>query len=697
MYSLTSRTEFMYSQEEYNALLTELGKERNERKKLAREIKERDNIIASFETQENLYKTLKSQKDIKDNYLEILLESTPCSVVMMDTNRNFLFGSRVSLKTMGLDLSILNKSDFFKNFSQIVSKEIIEKMNASFQSVLEKQEALEYHESMEFRNGNRGHFKVAFIPVKDKKNAMIGVLLQLCDVTSMQKIIVDLQKTSNAKSFFLARMSHEVRTPMNTIMGLVELSTRENISEQMLSYMLSIKKACDDLLSIISDILDFSKIESGHLEMMPAKYDVDSLIHDIINIIQIKTVESEVHFVVDIDSNIPSKLIGDELRIRQILLNILDNAFKYTSKGCVSITMHKKIQEDNTLLLIIEISDTGVGIKQEDKSKIFETGLGLTITKSLCEAMRGSISVDSVYGKGSTFTIKIPQLMVEQCEKIASVENPDKKKILLYETNDIYANSILKILGDLSVECTRVENYNVFCSELKKSYSFVFVSAEIFAQAKKTSWALGVDPNFVIIKKFNDIAYEKYAKTIILPIHVISIANILNEANDDKNLEENVDESRTFVTTDVKVLIVDDISTNLMVAEGLMAAYMMCIDTCTNGKAAIEKIKNTKYDIVFMDHMMPGLDGIETTRIIRKISGEYFANLPIIALTANAAGMRNMFLQNGMNDLLTKPIELPKLNEILDKWLPNSKKSKYAIFKPLLDSPQDSDPFKMSL
>jgi len=684
----------MYSQEEYNALLTELGKERNERKKLAREIKERDNIIASFETQENLYKTLKSQKDIKDNYLEILLESTPCSVVMMDTNRNFLFGSRVSLKTMGLDLSILNKSDFFKNFSQIVSKEIIEKMNASFQSVLEKQEALEYHESMEFRNGNRGHFKVAFIPVKDKKNAMIGVLLQLCDVTSMQKIIVDLQKTSNAKSFFLARMSHEVRTPMNTIMGLVELSTRENISEQMLSYMLSIKKACDDLLSIISDILDFSKIESGHLEMMPAKYDVDSLIHDIINIIQIKTVESEVHFVVDIDSNIPSKLIGDELRIRQILLNILDNAFKYTSKGCVSITMHKKIQEDNTLLLIIEISDTGVGIKQEDKSKIFETGLGLTITKSLCDAMGGSFSVNSVYGKGSTFSVSLPQLMVEQCDKIAFVQNPEAKKVLLYETNDIYADSILKTLEDLGVECTRVRNYDAFCSELKNtSYSFVFVSTDIFAQAKKTAWALGVNYNFVIIKKFNDIAYEKYTKALILPIHAISIANILNETNNDTaDLEETFGENRTFVTSDARVLIVDDISTNLMVAEGLMATYMMQIDTCTSGKAAIEKIKQTKYDIVFMDHMMPELDGIETTRIIRKMPGEYFANLPIIALTANAvSGTRNMFLQNGMNDLLTKPIELPKLNEILDKWLPSNKKSKYAIFKPLSDLPQDSD------
>jgi signal transduction histidine kinase len=682
----------MYSQEEYNALLIELRNERTERKKLAREVRERDNIIASFETQENLYKTLKSQKDSRDNYLDIVLGNALDIVIMLDVNRNFIFGTKNNLNAMGLDLSILNRNDFFRNFSQIVNKEIIDRMSANFQNVLEKQENLEYNESIEFKNGNKGHFKVAFIPVKDKKNAIIGVMLQLYDVTNMQKIIEDSQKANKAKSIFLARMSHEIRTPMNAIMGLVELSARENISEQMLKYMLSIKKTCDNLLSIINDILDFSKIESGKLEIVPAKYDVASLIHDIINITQIKTIESLVEFIVDIDSNIPNKLVGDEVRIRQILLNILSNAFKYTRDGFVSITMRIEMQKGNTMLLSIEITDTGVGIKQEDIGGLFEIGLGLAITKNLCDAMGGSISVNSIYGKGSSFTITLPQLMVEQCEKIASVQNPGTKKVLLYKTNDIYANSILKTLADLGVECTLVGNYNVFCSELKKSYPFVFVPADIFAQAKKTAWALGIDSNFVVLKKFGDIAFEKYAKTIILPIHAISIANILNETNDYADLEENFDESRTFVTSDVKVLIVDDISTNLLVAEGLMAAYMMQIDTCTNGKAAIEKIKNTKYDIVFMDHMMPELDGIETTRIIRKMPGEYFSTLPIIALTANAiSGMRNMFLQNGMNDLLTKPIELPKLNEILDRWIPSSKKSKYAIFKPLLDLSQESD------
>jgi len=681
----------MYSQEEYNALLTELGKERSERKRLAREIRERDNIIASFETQENFYKTLKAQKDSKDNYLDTMLGNALGIIIMLDINGNFIFGTRNGLKEIGLDSSVLNKSNFFRNFSLVVDKETSDKMSVTFQNVLEKQEIQEYNDCMEFKNGNKRHFKVAFVPVKDKKNAVTGVMVQLCDVSDMQIIIDEAQKANKAKSIFLTRMSHEIRTPMNAIMGLVELSARENLSEQMLNYMLSIKKNGDHLLSIISDILDLSKVESGKLEITQEKYDVASLILDVIEIMQIKIIDSSVHFLVDIDSNIPSKLIGDEIRIRQILLNTLGNAFKYTSEGFVSMTIRGEIQKNNTVLLSIKIKDTGVGIKQEDIDELFETGLGLAITKNLCDAMGGSIFADSVYGKGTTFTITLPQLMVEQCEKIASVQNSVAKKVLLYETDNLYIDSIFKTLANLGVKCTLVGDYDTFCSELKKSYPYVFVSVDIFAQAKKTAWALGINSNIVIFKRFGDVEFERYPMTIILPAHVISVANILNETNTNADIEENFDESRTFVTSDVRILIVDDISTNLVVAEGLMASYMMQIDTCTNGKAAIEKIKNTKYDIVFMDHMMPELDGVETTKIIRKIPGEYFEKLPIIALTANAiSGTRKMFLQNGMNDLLTKPIELPKLNEILDKWLPSHKKSKYAIFKPL-DLPDESD------
>jgi len=688
----------MYSQEEYNALLTELNKERTERKRLTREIRERDNIITSFETQENFYKTLKAQKDSKESYLDTMLGNALGIIIMLELNGNFIFGTRNGLKEIGLDSSVLNKSNFFRNFSLVVDKETIDRMSATFQKILEKHEILEYNESIEFKNGNKRHFKVAFVPVKDKKNALTGVMLQLCDVSDMQEIIEEAQKANHAKTIFLARMSHEIRTPMNAIMGLVELSARENLSEQMLNYMLSIKKTGDNLLSIINDLLDLSKVESGKLEIVPVKYDVAALILDIINIIQVKTIESPVQFIVDIDSSIPKKLIGDEIRIRQILLNTLNNAFNYTREGFVSIAIRKEMQNDNNVLLNIKVTDTGMGIKQEEIDKIFEIGLGLAITKNLCEAMGGSISANSVYGKGSTFTITLPQLMTEQYERIAFVQNPETKKVLLYETNNIYVHSIHKTLTDLGVECKIVGDYNVFCSELKKSYPYVFVSADIFAQAKKTAWALGVNSNIVIFKRFGDIEFEKYPKTIILPVQAISIANILNETNDDVDIEENFDESRTFVTSDVRVLIVDDISTNLVVAEGLMAAYMMQIDTCTNGKAAIEKIKNTKYDIVFMDHMMPELDGIETTRIIRKIPGEYFETLPIIALTANAmSGTRNLFLKNGMNDLLTKPIEMQKLNEILDRWLPSHKKSKYAIFKPLTDLSDDESDSMMFL
>jgi hypothetical protein len=175
----------MYSQEEYNALLMELRNERMERKKLSREIRERDNIIGSFETQENLYKTLKTQKDNIDNHLDIVLGYTRDIITMLDVNRNFIFGTRNNLNAMGLNSHILTGNDFFEYFSQIAHRETIERMITNFQNVLEKQEILEYKESIEFRNGNKYHFKVALIPVKDKKNTMAGVMLQLCDMTNV--------------------------------------------------------------------------------------------------------------------------------------------------------------------------------------------------------------------------------------------------------------------------------------------------------------------------------------------------------------------------------------------------------------------------------------------------------------------------------------------------------------------------------
>ena len=502
------------------------------------------------------------------------------------------------------------------------------------------------------------------------------------------------EANAQAKGDFLARMSHEIRTPMNAIVGITELVLREDISPNIQEHIMSIKNAGNNLLSIINDILDISKIESGKMEIVPAAYIFASLINDVINIIRIRTAEKPVYFVVNLDSAIPNNLIGDEVRVRQILLNLLSNAVKYTNEGFISMTIDGEVCDDDTVMLSIEVSDSGIGIRSEDMNKLFMdfvqvdmishkgvqgTGLGLAIARSLCLAMGGDISVYSEYGQGSTFTVQLPQKFSEY-EKFASVENPHEKKVLLYEPRKIYADSIACSIDNLGVECVLVQDEERFHDALKNAdYPFVFVSSFLFENAKKIISQVGADPSLVLLAEYGEAIAEKNIKTIAMPVHSISIANILNDITDIAGYGGSESAGITFTAPTASVLIVDDIPTNLKVAVGLMAPYNMQIDTCLSGKAAIEMVRTTAYDIIFMDHMMPEMDGIEATQRIRALDG-INTSVPIIALTANAMfGAREMFIQNGMNDFLAKPIETSKLNSVLEQWIPRDKKENQTI------------------
>ncbi|MCL2007966.1 MAG: ATP-binding protein [Treponema sp.] len=382
-------------------------------------------------------------------------------------------------------------------------------------------------------------------------------------------------EASQAKSDFLANMSHEIRTPMNAITGMSELLLRRDLNEDARSDVRDIKQAATSLISIINDILDFSKIEAGKLEIIPVKYMLSLLVNDVVNIIRTRILEKPVQLIMKVDEKIPDNLFGDEVRLRQIILNLLSNAAKFTDEGQIVLSITIESQKGKQVFLKIAISDTGRGIKSDQIEKLFSdfmqidtrknrsiegTGLGLAITKRLCDAMGASISVTSEYGKGSIFTIIMPQI---------------------------------------------IDGYNTSPSLINKSENF-------------------------------------------------SIKSIFPDA---------------------RLLIVDDTPINLKVAEGLLLPYKAKIDTCLSGEEAIEIIKQRQgeqaYDLVFMDHMMPEMDGIETTAAIRALG----VQVPIIALTANAvSGMREMFLEKGFNDFLAKPIDVSKLDEILSNWVTSKKR-----------------------
>ena len=507
----------------------------------------------------------------------------------------------------------------------------------------------------------------------------------------LEKAIQDAHEANRVKSDFLAKMSHEIRTPMNAIIGMTELALRSSDLDSANNHMITVKQASANLLSIINDILDFSKIESGTLQIVTRKYQFSSLFNDVISIIRMRLIDSPVRFVTFVDSQLPMSLIGDEIRIRQILINILENAVKFTDMGYISFSVRGEVTEEDKVILKMIIKDTGRGIKPEDAEKLFDeyvqmsaernstegVGLGLSITRSLVEAMDGEIEVDSVYGEGSVFTVTLPQTIHDK-GKLAEIRNPNVTSTLVFERREAYVESIDSAMRNLDIDCDIVTNsYDLEHLMTTRSYSFVFISYALYEKNADVFRNSGSSANIILLTEFGETIPDSRMTALAMPVHAISIANVLNGSADNFAYSESDESIVRFTASEAKVLIVDDIRTNLIVVSGLLAPYGMQVDLCDGGALAVERVRSKDFDLVFMDHRMPEVDGVEATKRIRALGDEdpYFSRLPIIALTANAiAGMREMFLENGFSDFLAKPIDTVKLNSVLEEWLPKDKR-----------------------
>jgi len=403
--------------------------------------------------------------------------------------------------------------------------------------------------------------------------------------TELKTALLDTQRANNAKSDFLASMSHEMRTPLNAVIGLSELVLEDGgINKTAEVNLGKIYSAGETLLSLVNDILDISKIEAGKFELIEGEYDTPSLINDTITNNLLRIGEKPIEFILDIKEDLPAQLYGDELRIKQVLSNLLSNAFKYTREGTVELGIDC-LREGDVVWFSAWIRDTGIGIRPEDIERLFSnytqmdtktnrkiegTGLGLPIAKKMAELMDGVITVKSEYGKGSTFAVRIRQKYVND----ATIGHEVAKSLKSFRYSDHKRSKNAKI------------------ARIRLPYA--------------------------------------------------------------------------------RVLVVDDNVTNLDVAKGLMKPYGMQIDTASSGQQAIDamSMKNIKYNAIFMDHMMPGMDGIEATKRIREIGTDYAKNIPIIALTANAiAGNEKMFLSKGFQGFLSKPVDISRLDTVIRHWV----------------------------
>jgi len=423
----------------------------------------------------------------------------------------------------------------------------------------------------------------------------IGLVVISRDITMRKEMEDAVRAASQAKSAFLANMSHELRTPLNVVIGLTDsMLENDTLDRDIADNLAKISNAGSTLLSIVNDILDISKIESGKLELVPVEYQMSSLLSDVITLVVTRIGEKPISFALDINDDLPNILYGDDLRVKQIFNNLLSNAIKYTRKGTVKLSVICQ-RNDKDLSMEIAVSDTGIGIREEDIKKLFSeynqvdthanrsiegTGLGLAITKRLSEMMGGGISVESVYGEGTTFRVNIQQGFVSDAT-----------------------------IGPIVAENLRNFRYR--------------------------------DEKRLVGKKLvrKDLSFAR-------------------------------------------VLVVDDMQTNLDVAAGLLRKYKMQVDCLSNGADAIERIRGGSpvYNVVFMDHMMPGMDGIETADAIRSLGTEYASKVPIIALTANAIqGTDSLFFEHGFQAYITKPIDIITLDSVIKKWIRNESKDDEEI------------------
>ena len=514
------------------------------------------------------------------------------------------------------------------------------------------------------------------------------------------------ERTNRLKSEFVANMSHEIRTPMNVIIGMTHLALKGHVPPRLRDYIGKIQSSAQNLLGIISDILDFSKIEAGKLEIEPHEFGLDQVLDHVAGLIAEKAAAKGLEFVLDVDAAVPRRLIGDSLRLGQIILNYASNAVKFTQSG--EIVIHVKVIEENgcDVLLEFSVSDTGIGLTKEQAAQLFQsfqqadtsttrrfggTGLGLAISKQLAELMGGTVGVESEAGKGSTFRFTARMGKVTPVKTLALIApNLADRRVLVVDDNRTARTALSGMLAAMDLHVEQAESGEVAVEMVKSAqspYDAVYLDWQMpgldgLQTAAKIRDVAGKQacPAFILITGYgrddilNKIDVQAIDEIVLKPVSPSSLLEataralkLTSEASVGSSPVRQEDGDRNPIMAGARILLVEDNALNQQVAKGLLEHAGLIVDIADDGAVAMSMVAENSYDVVLMDMQMPVMDGLEATRRIR--ADERFRDLPIIAMTANAMeGDRQLCLEAGMNDHVAKPFNPDDLYAVIKRW-----------------------------
>ena len=649
-----------------------------------------------------------SQRQFQD-----VVDNIQAVVFMKDTGGKHILVNKFFEMATGITKEqVLGKTDL-----EVLPEEVATKIMDVDQEVMQTGEMKRFEEEVPHPDGTNHAYLTTKVPLFDEQGHVYAMCGLSADITEMKNIQSELQDAkqvaeaaSQAKADFLANMSHEIRTPMNAIIGMSHLALRTDLDPKQKDYISKIHSSGQHLLGIINDILDFSKIEAGKLDIETVNFELNGVLENVGNLIGEKASEKGLELLFDIDPELPPAFKGDPLRIGQVLINYANNAVKFTETGEIVIGIKKLEQVENDLLVRFEVKDTGIGLTLEQQAKLFQefqqadtsttrkyggTGLGLAISKKLADLMGGDVGVESALGQGSTFYFTA-RLGIGEAKTRPLLPNPDlrNRRVLVVDDNAQARQILSEMLVSMTFrvdESPSGEDALIAVSDadaLDDAYDIVFFDYQmspgmtgVNALERMKTLPLKKQPHAIMVTAYGREDIMKDAMGAGMEVSLIKPVNpsllfdaairVLGGETDrpSEHIREEITMADLIPIRGAQVLLVEDNELNQQVAIELLTQAGLRVDLAENGRIAVRKVQEKRYDVVLMDMQMPEMDGETATREMRKL--EELLDLPILAMTANAMeGDRERCLEAGMNDHIVKPIDPDVLMTKLLQWIP---------------------------